>query len=98
MDYTEIIQAHSKDLYPMEEGNFTMNMVTTEKRNSFIDGVTSPLAKQITEIEVLNGKIEVLVIERTTQEQDSIDYRRLNRKISELEQTRDKLLMELNKK
>jgi len=63
-----------------------------------LDGLTSPLAKQITEIEVVNGKIELCEGLRVIYKGVDISDNNVIKKLRELEHLRDKLINELKLK
>lgn len=92
MDYAEIIQAEAFKRYPIVETNHPTQERDLElKRKAYINGIKSDLAKQITEIEKLEAKIEVLKPYK--------DYLyRIAGEIVLLERLRDKLINELKLK
>ena len=103
MDYTEIINKAaeeycSKNELEDESDGYTYACnLATESTRAFIAGLNSPLAKQITEIEVVKGKIEVLkaVYIKCINKHD---MNVISLGIEYLEQLRDKLINELKLK
>ena len=96
MDYTERIQAEAFRRYPIVETNHPTQERDLElKRKAYINGINSPLAKQITEIEKLEAKIEVLKWVNPILVDDIV---KINYKIEQLETLRDKLINELKMK
>ena len=93
MDYTEIIKRFVEDRFPIESG--TDEFATKRLRNEWIECLNSPLAKQITEIEAVKGKIEVLKWVNPILVDDIV---KIDSKIEQLEQLRDKLINELKLK
>jgi len=89
MDYTEIIKKASYLKYPFD--GIVLIGETLDKRKVWIDGVTSPLAKQITEIEKLEFAIKVLSEHTAASHYITSD-------ITELEHLRDKFINELKLK
>ena len=101
MDYTEIINKAAADyctkneLEDESDGYTYACNLATESTRAFIAGLNSPLAKQITEIEVVKGKIEVLKWVNPILVDDIV---KIDSKIEQLEQLRDKLINELKLK
>jgi len=98
MDYTEIIEIIADKHYPLLESDEPlMRRVEREiERLAFKNGLKQ--AKQITEIEKLEGKIEVLEEERSEHYVGEEHWLRLQEKIESLEQLLDKLISELKLK
>ena len=97
MDYKEIIERELERLCAVKgEQNNTIDL------NAYgvgvLDGINSPLAKQITEIEVVKGKIEVLKGLQFSLPQEIGAYNECKMDIEDLEQLRDKLINELKMK
>ena len=96
MDYKEIIERELERLCAVKgEQNNTIDL------NAYgvgvLDGLTSPLAKQITEIEVVKGKIEALKLIGYPNNIDRL-IERVTEYIAEYEHLRDKLINELKLK
>ncbi len=94
MDYTERIERELERLCAVKgEQNNTIDL------NAYgvgvLDGLTSPLVKQKTEIEKLEAKIEVLKWVNPILVDDIV---KINYKIEQLETLRDKLINELKLK
>lgn len=97
MDYKEIIQQEAFRRYPIVETNHPTQERDLElKRKAYINGINSPLAKQITEIEVVKGKIEALKLASVCPlEYDGDSYSYIIDLMKQEEQVRDKLINEL---
>jgi len=97
MDYTEIIEREVDRVYPLYiygENKPLEEMVRREiERLAYKNGLTCTFAKQIADIEVASGKIELL--KSLMIYLHSLPY---NKKLADLEQLRDKLINELKMK
>ena len=92
MDYTGIIDKKALEYAPKYVDSSLDAKVRSEiERLAFKAGINSPLAKQITEIDVVNGKIELL-------KEISTHPKYHGDKLADLEQLRDKLINELKLK
>ena len=93
MEYTEIIE---RDAYKNYHISYSESSIPDIEAmvGMYVDGITSPLAKQITDIEVVKGKIEVLkaVYIKCINKHD---MNVISLGIEYLEQLRDKLINEL---
>lgn len=93
MDYTEIIEREAEEFYS------DISKDSSLKKQCFINGVNSKIAKQITEIEVVNGKISVLksVFKEVAKNCNHSIFTDeiFENEIYQLEQLRDKLINEL---
>ena len=93
MEYTEIIE---RDAYKNYHISYSESSIPDIEAmvGMYVDGITSPLAKQITEIEVVKGKIEALKLIGYPNNIDRL-IERVTEDIAEYEQLRDKLINEL---
>ena len=96
MEYTEIIE---RDAYKNYHISYSESSIPDIEAmvGMYVDGITSPLAKQITEIEVVKGKIEEneSILQMAKLHMDGRACIVLEHRITHLEQLRDKLINEL---
>ena len=99
MEYTEIIEREVDRVYPLYiygENKPLEEMVRREiERLAYKNGLTCTFSKQITEIEVVKGKIEALKWVNPILVDDIV---KIDSKIEQLEHLRDKFINELKLK
>ena len=98
MDYTEIIEREALKYSEEKWKHPSSNLSRAHCSLDFEAGIKSNISKQITEIEVVNGKIELLEGLRIFYKGVDISDNNVIKKLMELEQLRDKLINELKLK
>ena len=98
MDYTEIIEREAVRYSEEKWKHPSSNLSRAHCSLDFEAGIKSNISKQITEIEVVKGKIEVLKGLQFSLPQEIGAYNECKMDIEDLEQLRDKLINELKLK